>query len=213
MNATHRRRRRGTGYELRDVAVRVATDLLAQLGDVDALTMRAVAAGSGVTPPSIYRHFPDKETLVQAVIAERFDEFTSLLRAAAASASPQPLVRVEAIARAYLAFGADHPGHYRVLFSATNAGPAGLGLRPGIEHPGAVSFRTLVEAVSACLPAPRRAAALGLATELWASLHGVVDLRITKPEMPWPDPDVLIDAALAAVRAATRPGPKPTDSS
>lgn len=206
MSATRERRRRGTGHELRDVVVRVATDLLAQLGDVDALTMRAVATASGVTPPSVYRHFPDKETLVQAVIAERFEEFTSLLRVAGASASPQPLARVEAIARAYLRFGAEHPGHYRVLFSATNAGPAGLGLRPAIEHPGAVSFRLLVEAVSACLPAPRRAAALPLATELWASLHGMVDLRITKPEMPWPDPDVLIDAALAAVRAATTPG-------
>ncbi len=213
MSAIRERRRRGTGHELRDVVVRVATDLLAQVGDVNALTMRAVATAAGVTPPSVYRHFPDKETLLQAVIAERFDEFTSLLRRASTSGSPQPLARVEAIARAYLRFGAEHPGHYRVLFSATNAGPAGLGLRPGIEHPGAVSFRMLVETVSACLPAPRRAAALPLATELWASLHGMVDLRITKPEMPWPDPDELIDAALAAVRAATRPGSKPTESS
>jgi len=39
-------------------------------------------------------------------------------------------------------------------------------------------------------------------TELWASLHGNVDLRITKPEMPWPDPDALADAALAAIHAA-----------
>jgi len=212
VTATHERRRRGTGHELRDVVVRVATDLLAQLGDVDALTMRAVATASGVTPPSVYRHFPDKETLVQAVISERFNEFNGLLRAAAASASPEPFARLEAIARAYLRFGAEHPGHYRVLFGATNAGPAGLGLHPESEHPGAVSHRTLVEAVNACLPAPRRAAALPLATELWASLHGIVDLRITKPELPWPDPDVLIDAALAAVRDTTRLRPKPTES-
>jgi hypothetical protein len=42
-----------------------------------------------------------------------------------------------------------------------------------------------------------------LATELWASLHGIVDLRITKPELPWPDTDVLVDAALTAVRTRT----------
>ena len=68
-----------------------------------------------------------------------------------------------------------------------------------------------VSVVSACLPAPDSATALPLATELWASLHGIVDLRITKPDMPWPDPDVLIDAALAAVRTAAGPGPQPTE--
>lgn len=184
--------------------MRVTTELLAEHGDVDALTMRAVATASGVTAPSVYRHFPDKEALVRTVISERFDEFSGLLEEAAASATPRPLARLEAIAREYLSFGAEHPGHYRVLFSATNAGPAGLGLEPEAEHPGAVSHRLLVEAVSACLPASRKVAALPLATELWASLHGVVDLRITKPELPWPDADLLVDAALAAVRASTR---------
>jgi len=211
VTALRGRRRRGTGHELREVVVRAATDLLAQLGDVDALTMRAVATASGVTPPSVYRHFPDKETLVQAVIAERFTDFTNLLQTAAASAGERPLPRLEAMTRAYLRFGQEHPGHYRVLFSATNAGPAGLGLHPETDHPGAASHRRLVEAVSACLPAPGRATALPLATELWASLHGIVDLRITKPDMPWPDPDVLIDAALAAVRTAAGPGPQPTE--
>ena len=204
----HGRRRRGTGHELRDVVVRVATDLLAELGDVDALTMRAVATNAGVTPPSVYRHFPDKETLVATVVAERFDEFHRLLRVAVASAGDRPMPRLTAMARAYVRFGLAQPGHYRVLFSATNAGPAGLGLGERTEHPGAASYRMLVETVAACLPAAQRAEALPLATELWASLHGTVDLRITKPELPWPEPDVLVDAALAAVRAAA-PGPAP----
>ncbi len=200
---TDHRRRRGTGHELRDVVISVATDLLAELGDVDALTMRAVATAAGVTPPSVYRHFPDKQALVRAIITERFDMFTSVLRSAAASGGEQPMARLEAMSRAYVSSGLEQPGHYRVLFSAMNAGPAGLGLPGGAEHPGAASYRTLVEAVAACLPVRRRAGALALATELWASLHGIVDLRITKPELPWPDPDVLADAALAAVRAAT----------
>lgn len=202
---TANRRRRGTGHELRDLVIRVATDLLAEVGDVDALTMRAVAAAAGVTPPSVYRHFPDKQALVRAVITQRFDEFTSMLRAAAASAGDQPMARLEAMTRAYVRSGLAQPGHYRVLFSAVNAGPAGLGLYGETEHPGAASYRALIGAVAACLPARRRAAALPLATELWASLHGIVDLRITKPELPWPDPDLLADAALAAVRAATSP--------
>jgi len=205
VTTTHGRRRRGTGHELREVVIAVATELLAQLGDVDALTMRAVATASGVSLPSVYRHFQDKEALVAAVITARFAEFTTVLHEALVSAGEAPQARLEAMARAYVRTGLAQPGHYRVLFSATHAGPAGLGLHGDIEHPGAASYQMLVEAVAACLPAPRRSAAPVLATELWASLHGIVDLRITKPEMPWPDPDVLLDAALAAVRTAAEP--------
>ena len=201
---TRSRRRRGAGHELREVVLRVATDLLAARGDVNGLTMRAVATGAGVTAPSVYRHFPDKETLVRTIVTERFAEFTNALRAAADAAGAAPMARLEAMSRAYLHTGLDQPGHYRVLFSATHAGPAGLGLPAGVEHPGAASHRLLVETVAACLPPRRRGTALALATELWASLHGIADLRITKPELPWPEPDHLVELALTAVRAAAR---------
>lgn len=200
------RRRRGTGHELRDLVMRVATDLLAQLGDTDALTMRAVAAAAGVTPPSVYRHFPDKKALLQAIISERFQVFTHGLQVAAAAAGQEPMARLEAMARAYVRLGLKQPGHYRVLFSATNAGPAGLGLHDAADHPGAASHQALVDTVTACLPEPGGAALL-LAIELWASLHGIVDLRITKPDLPWPNPNLLVDAALAGVRAAALPLP------
>jgi hypothetical protein len=61
------------------------------------------------------------------------------------------------------------------------------------------------EAVAACLSVTRHAVALPLATELSASLHGIVDPRVTKPEMPWPDWNELTDAALAGVRIAADP--------
>ena len=134
MTATHRRRR-GTGHELREVVIRVAADLLAQLGDADSLTMRAVAAAAGVTAPSVYRHFPDKEALLRVVIAERFAEFTEQLENAAVSAAGDPVARLEAIARAYVRSGLEQPGHYRVLFSAMNAGPAGLGSSRALRIP------------------------------------------------------------------------------
>lgn len=203
------RRRRGTGHQLRDEVLRAATDLLARLGDVDALTMRAVAAAAGVTPPSVYRHFPDKATLVRTVVAAGFDEFSTAIQTPTAhNPDAAPIERLAALALAYIRWGLAHPGQYRLLFSATNAGPAGLGIDEGGEHPGASSFQALVDAISACLPAHGdRAAALPLAIELWASLHGIVDLRITKPEMPWPEPTALIDPALAAVLTATRPEP------
>lgn len=202
-SAARARRRKGAGHELREVVVAATTELLADVGDVAAVTMRQVAAAAGVTPPSVYRHFPDKESLVRAVVEQRFSAFTAVLRQAAACAGHEPRARLEAMAHTYVTYGLEHPGHYRVLFSATNAGPAGLGLGPGTEHPGAASMRALVEAVAACLPEPGRDGHHDtvqlLAVELWASLHGIVDLRITKPDMPWPDPAALTTTAIGNI--------------
>ena len=199
------RRRRGTGHELRQVVLDATAELLAGTGDVEALTMRAVATAAGVTAPSVYRHFPDKRSLVQAVISDRFAAFTAALRAAA-DRGGDPLERLAAMAHAYVTTGLGDPGTYRVLFSATNAGPAGLGLAPGAAHPGAAAFQVLLDAVTACLPPPAAEpdpqSVPVLAIELWASLHGLVDLRITKPEMPWPDPAPLVRRALNPIRSA-----------
>jgi len=141
VTTTQARRRRGTGHELRDVVVRVATHLLAEKGDVDGLTMRAVAAAAGVTPPSVYRHFPDKQTLVRTVIEKRFDEFANVLRAAAASAGDQPMARLAAITGAYVQWGMEQPGSLPGAFQRHQVGPAGLGLDSDTEQPGAPSFR------------------------------------------------------------------------
>lgn len=198
------RRPKGAGHELRDVVLAAATDLLAERGSVDALTMRDVATASGVTAPSVYRHFPDKQALVRAVVSARFAAFDQALDAAADQVpTTEPVRRLEARARAYVGEGLRHPGHYRVLFSATAAGPTGLGLSDGQEHPGAASYRALVASVAACLPVPGTPVHAGpLAAELWASLHGIVDLRITKPELPWPDTEHLVDRALTGIRMA-----------
>jgi AcrR family transcriptional regulator len=197
---------RGSGHELRGQILRVAMDILADVGDTDALTMRAVASAAGVSAPSVYRHFPDKQSLVRELLTSGFAEFEQALRTATTDAGDNPLDRATAMTRAYIRAGLANPGTYRVLFSARNAGPADLGLPENAEHPGAASFKLLVEAIAACLPPARQDGAAALAVELWASLHGIIDLRITKPEMPWPDPDGdLIDNALAAVNRAAQP--------
>lgn len=195
------RRRRGEGHRLRDLVVEVTSELLAEVGDVEALTMRDVATAAGVTAPSVYRHFPDKEALVRTVVTLRFAELAEALRTAGAGTS-SPLERLRSVASAYVGYGLGHPGHYRVLFSAANAGPEGLGTAGVAEHPGAASYEALVAAVDDCLPRRRRAGSRVLAVELWASLHGIVDLRITKPELPWPEPSSLVQAALVPVEVA-----------
>jgi hypothetical protein len=45
---------------------------------------------------------------------------------------------------------------------------------------------------------------------LWSTLHGIVDLRTGKPELPWPDDTDLADTALFGL-ALTPPRPPAPD--
>jgi AcrR family transcriptional regulator len=74
-----RRHRRGEGARLRGELIDAASRQLAELGDAERLSVRAVARAAGVTAPSTYRHFPDKRSLVRAVVEERFRDFDRVL--------------------------------------------------------------------------------------------------------------------------------------
>jgi AcrR family transcriptional regulator len=204
--ASRRRRHpRGQGARLRSELLEAASRLLAEVGDANRLSIRAVATAAGVTAPSIYRHFPDKCSLLQAVVEERFREFERILEQAEAGAT-DPFDALRRRCRAYLRFAKEHPGHYRVLFSATALGPKGVGTYGKGAHPGAGSFFALVDAVQRCLDAGSRSdrESFFLAVQLWTSLHGMVDLRISKPELPWPATDALLAATLSDL-GLTRP--------
>lgn len=201
MSARPRKRnRRGQGARLREELIEAASALLAERGDPDQLSIRAVAAAAGVTPPSIYLHFADRKSLLRAVVAERFRDFARRLGDAEAAGN-DPFDSLRRRCRAYFRFARDHPGHYRVLFSAAALGPKGVGTYGKTDHPGAASFIALVDAVQRCLDAGARAGterdSYFLAIQLWAWMHGLIDLRISKPEMPWPAVDTLLDATLS----------------
>ena len=68
------RARRGSGDLLREEIVTAAKRLLADADRADDVPMRAVAEAVGVTTPSIYLHFADKQELLSAVVADVFGE-------------------------------------------------------------------------------------------------------------------------------------------
>jgi len=185
---------------LREELIEAASGLLAERGDPDLVSIRAVAAAAGVTPPSIYLHFADRKGLLRAVVEARFGDFARSLSDAEAAGS-DPFDALRRRCRAYFRFAKEHPGHYRVLFSAAALGPKGVGTHGRAAHPGAASFIALVDAVQRCLDAGAATAAerdgFFLAIQLWSWMHGMIDLRIGPPEMPWPAAGTLLDATLS----------------
>ena len=186
---------------MREEILVAAAALLADLGDADALTIRAVAAACSVTSPAVYQHFADKEALLRAILAREFEVFQRRLAEAEAGVQDAcAAMRLRCLE--YVRFGAEQPGSYRVLFSARDLGPKSLALEAPEPHPGAGVFNDLFVAVERCLLVQRRAASETgfVALQLWTALHGIVDLRITKPEIDWPPADRMVDALLEQLR-------------
>jgi AcrR family transcriptional regulator len=191
--ARRSRARRGEGDLLRDEILDAASRVLIESGGEHAMSMRAVADAAGVTPPSIYMHFADKIDLVYAVCERHFCELDAYVEDALADID-DPMLRLRERGRAYVRFGLDHPEQYRVLFMGHQAPedytPEKMGQMAGFQH--------LRENVEACIAAGAITAtdATIVSVGLWAVVHGVTSLLVSKPGFPWPPVDELIDHVL-----------------
>ena len=201
---TRRRNRRGEGDRLREEIITAASQIIGETGDDTALTLRGVARRLGIAAPSIYRHFTDVDELKMAVVQHSFAEFAQA-RDAASQDSGDPAARLLARCRAYTRFALANPGPYRYLFS--QHAPTGDPDRPPVDLP---TFQALAESISRCQQAGLARAGDDphwLAAQVWATLHGLVLLRLNAPGFPWPGPlEQMADQAVARLIQLETPG-------
>ena len=141
------RARRGEGPRLREEILAAATRLLAETGDEEAVSIRAVAEAVGVTPPSIYLHFADKTELIFAVCEEQFRQLDAEMAAAAAGVA-DPLEALRRRGQAYVRFGLRNAEAYRVLFMFKDHVPE------GVDHERSWSTAWSPTTSRACCPDP-----------------------------------------------------------
>ncbi len=79
------------------------------------ITTAAIASRLGLTQGALFRHFPNKDAILEAVMAWVSDRLLSRVEAAMAGAA-KPLAAMEAAFLAHAAFVSDHPGVPRMLF-------------------------------------------------------------------------------------------------
>ena len=95
------------------------------------LSIAALAKAMGMSAPALYRYFPSRDALVQALVIAAYASLGAAVDAAARTAQGQePAGRVMAIAHAYRRWALDHPRRYSMLFSDRGPGqadpPAGI---------------------------------------------------------------------------------------
>jgi AcrR family transcriptional regulator len=89
-------------------------------GGASAVSMRKVAEKVGVTAMAIYRHFPDREALMNALADQGF---TAVAKALLTQVPPGPVLdRIGAVIEVYLDFGLGQPHLFELMFTAKRPG-------------------------------------------------------------------------------------------
>jgi AcrR family transcriptional regulator len=132
--------------DLRTAVLAAAWELVQTRG-VAGLSVREAARRAGVSHNAPYRHFPDRDALLDALVAEGFEELGSAL----ADRTGRDL------GEAYVAFALEHPERFRLMFS-----------RAGVNADLLARFGSLFPNLGA------DAVAAGAAA--WSLVHGLASL-------------------------------------
>jgi AcrR family transcriptional regulator len=173
--ASRGRNPRGQGERLRAEIIDATLRLLDELGDDQALSLRAVAREVGIAATSVYMHFADRDALVLAALEHCH---AGLLRTGddAESGAADPVAALRARATLLSAWSREHPGLYKVLHEST------LNRRTDMSFKGEMANRTTA-AIRRCM-------------DLRTAVHGAVSLRVNQPELPWPPLEEQVDRFL-----------------
>jgi AcrR family transcriptional regulator len=193
---TRTRNPRGSGTRLRAEILAAATTLLEESGTTEAVTLRAIARRVGISAPSIYAHFPDRDAVLDQVLQGAFTQLYAAIHADIDGIA-DPVERLRRGCQAYLRFAHERPQPYRIMFQRVDPRPAEV--RPESDSTdgliGGDAFQILVDAIAACARAGRSTSTDPYtdAVAVWIAMHGYALLRAGLPEFPWPPDDETFD--------------------
>lgn len=143
--------------------------VLDEHGDA-AISLRALARQLGVTPPALYRHFSDRETLLAELAADGFRQLAAALHDVPIDPPRDALIGIGA---AYVRFAHQYPNRYRLMFGG---GVLPRGAHPRLDEAGGNAFAVLEQTICRARdagylrddqPVPQLTAAA------WALVHGL----------------------------------------
>lgn len=150
------------------------------------ISLRQLAREVGVSATAVYRHFPDKQALLQALAQEGIERLGAYQQATAADIASQ----VDGFAqtgRAYVRFALENPALFRLTFSqCERAGQAIFG-----DNLAAQLLRDKADRATGGDPDARQR----LMIQAWAIVHGLAMLML---DGQLPRDEALIDRVIDA---------------
>jgi AcrR family transcriptional regulator len=169
--------------ELREQILAAARRIVFDEG-FEALTMRKIADAIEYSPATLYLHFENREAIGRQLCVETFAHLMAYF--APLGAIADPVERLSAIGRSYARFGLENREEYRLLFMTDEKYTQELlGYSDPDRDVGQRAFDVVTETVRECIA--RGAIAdqdpVLLAETVWASIHGVVALELSCPQV------------------------------
>jgi AcrR family transcriptional regulator len=161
--------------QLANDILRVTADLVEEKG-AEKLALLEVARRLGYTRPTIYLYYKNKDELLQATIDRAFESFADVQDAAEEGCPPASALRRRVAA--YLDWGIEHPGMYRLMFEHPAEKPVDAA-RAASRRRWLDRDRELLARVFEGLPEEHRSALGFVDTGLWGIAHGLVSLIIS----------------------------------
>jgi AcrR family transcriptional regulator len=162
--------------DLREALVVAAEKLVAARG-IAGFSLREAARAVGVDPAACYRHFRDKDAILQELAQRGFGRLAAAMEAALAG-KRTPRARVAALGKAYIGFAIEHPPWFRAMFGPTGFDARDPRLR-GQYAAGRGPYQILEDGVRELLGTGASRARIDTAALiLWSGAHGYASLVI-----------------------------------
>ena len=159
---------RGSGARLREEILEGAIALIDEGDDAaTGLSLRGIARYTGISAPSIYPHFPDRQAVIEAVLERSFAQLESEV-GAAIGGERDPVAALLAGCSAYARFGWEHTARYRLMFASSGFAPNAVETFTLVEN----AIARCVEHGSSASTDPHHDAFL-----VWVALHGITTLE------------------------------------
>jgi AcrR family transcriptional regulator len=196
--------RRARSGERREQILTVALRLFGERGAGN-VTTRQIARAVGISQPSLYAHFASADAIADELCVRAFDALAARF-AATTIPDDDPWQQITLLGRTYIEFGLEHPDMYRIAFIPTRESqpPPGMTIDLETTDPalaaGLRAFASLRDPIARIHGADD--AQVGVMSQaVWALVHGLTSLLITKPYFPWAEREALIETVLAMARA------------
>ncbi|MDA4847173.1 TetR/AcrR family transcriptional regulator [Hoeflea poritis] len=162
---------------LPEVLINEGSKVLAEKG-VDGFSMREVARRAGVAVAAPSHHFGNAKGLLTAIAAQGFGKLATSMDLAA-SASRDCEDRVVAMCQAYRAMGMSDPGYAAIMFRVELVDESDQRFQEQSHR----AFDLFAQALKQAASANVDAAQINYAAQtLWATMHGLVDLKMIKDQ-------------------------------
>ncbi len=178
--------------DLREALVASSYALVAEHG-AENFSLADACRRAGVSTAAPYKHFRDRNEILEEVVARAFDELAERSIAAVQEAGEGTLDGIVAMGRAYLNFAVDEQRLFRLMFGQNPA----LKQAELVVSDGRRCFSGVIEQVGIyCERNGLKGDPNQIAVRLWTFVHGAASLLIDE-DYATVAPDLDVDALIA----------------